>query len=254
MPINTLYYNLFKMINTLHPEQRITRIRNFVWLMVGIQISQSVNLSRIAGKIPGEAKLLSYTRGLSRLLNNQAIDVRAWYEPIARSWLERQARCIQQILLIVDTTKVGFNHQLLMVSMAYRKRSVPIARTWIKQVRGHSSPRIQLDLLSYVHTLLPKGIAVLLVGDNEFGAMDVLKQLEKWRWDFVFRQKARTLVCLPNQIEWRKFGDCIQKAGHSVWLGRCFLTESEIFPVNLLVHWKIGEKEPWCLATNLPDR
>jgi hypothetical protein len=23
--------------------------------------------------------------------------------------------------------------------------------------------------------------------------------------------------------------------------------------VNLLVYWKVGEKEPWCLATNLPD-
>ncbi len=22
----------------------------------------------------------------------------------------------------------------------------------------------------------------------------------------------------------------------------------------MLVHWKAGEKEPWCLATNLPDR
>jgi len=23
--------------------------------------------------------------------------------------------------------------------------------------------------------------------------------------------------------------------------------------VNLLAYWKVGEKEPWCLATNLPD-
>jgi hypothetical protein len=32
------------------------------------------------------------------------------------------------------------------------------------------------------------------------------------------------------------------------------LTESGIYPVNLLIHWQIGEDEPWCLATNLPDR
>jgi hypothetical protein len=254
MPINTLYSNLFQMLRTLYPKQRITRIRNFVWLMIGIQMSQSVSLSRIAGKIPGEAKLLSYIRRLSRLLNNQAIDVRAWYEPIARRWLEKQARFIQQILLIVDCTKIGFGHQMLIVSIAYRKRSVPIAWTWVKQVRGHSSTKIQLELLSYVYTLIPKGVAVLLVGDSEFGAIDVLKQLEKWRWDYVLRQKARTLVCLSNQVEWRKFGDYIQKAGQSIWLGKSLLTESEIFPISLLVHWKIGEDEPWCLATNLPDR
>jgi hypothetical protein len=36
-------------------------------------------------------------------------------------------------------------------------------------------------------------------------------------------------------------------------LGRGYLTAKEIYPVNLLVYWEIGEKEPWCLATNLPD-
>jgi hypothetical protein len=36
-------------------------------------------------------------------------------------------------------------------------------------------------------------------------------------------------------------------------LGRGYLTAKEIYPVNLLVHWEVGEKEPWCLATNLPD-
>jgi len=39
-----------------------------------------------------------------------------------------------------------------------------------------------------------------------------------------------------------------------VWLGKGYLAEKEIYPVYLLVHWKAGEEEPWCLATNLPDR
>lgn len=37
-------------------------------------------------------------------------------------------------------------------------------------------------------------------------------------------------------------------------MGKGWLTEKHIYSVNLLVHWKAGEKEPWCLATNLPDR
>ena len=43
------------------------------------------------------------------------------------------------------------------------------------------------------------------------------------------------------------------KPGQSIWLGQGYLTSKEIYPVNLLVHWEVGEKEPWCLATNLPD-
>jgi hypothetical protein len=45
--------------------------------------------------------------------------VRIWYEPIARSWIEKQTSRLQQIRLIVDGTKICFAHQLLIVNMAY---------------------------------------------------------------------------------------------------------------------------------------
>jgi len=254
MPTNQLYHNWFHQIRELRPGQRITQVRNFVWLMIGIYKSRSVCLSRIAGKIPGRAQLLSYTRRLSRFLDNPAIDVRAWYDPIARSWLERQAHSRQQVLLIVDGTKVGFGHQLLMVSLAYRRRSIPIAWSWVPYVRGHSTAETQLALLTHIRSLLPRGIAVLLVGDTEFGSVTVLKQLDQWRWHYVLRQKTSTHICLAHQTEWNDFGSWVEKAGCSIWLGNGWLTESEIYSVNLLVHWKIGEKQPWCLASNLPDR
>jgi hypothetical protein len=254
MPINTLYDTWNRRIRELRPKQRVTQIRGFVWLLVGIFQSRSVNLSRVAGKIPGQAKLVSVTRRLSRLLANPTIAVREWYEPVARQWLERQAQDGQQIRLIVDGSKVGFAHQLLMVSLAYRRRAIPIAWTWVKHVRGHSTGATQLALLGYVRSLMPKGIAVLLVGDSEFGPVVVLRQLDQWGWDYVLRQKTSLHVCLAQEIEWQSFGSWVKKPGQSRWLGAGWLTESEIYPVKLLVHWASGEKVPWCLVTNLPDR
>jgi Transposase DDE domain len=254
MPINALYHTWIMRIRQLQPTERITRIRNFAWLIIGIHQSRSVYLSQIAGKIPGKAKLLSFIQRLSRLLANPAIDVHAWYEPIERSWLASQAGHLQQVRLIVDGTKVGFAHQLLMVSLAYRKRAILLAWTWVKHTKGHATSKAPLALLAYVRGLLPKGIAVLLVGDCEFGAVEVLQQLEGWHWDYVLRQKDRTHVCLFGQTEWRDFSRWVKKPGQSVWLGKGWLTQSKIYAVNLLVHWKVGEDEPWCLATNLPDR
>jgi len=193
MPITRLY-NTWKMrIQQLQPGERKNRIQNYAWLIVGILQSRSVYLNRIASKIPGEAKLLSGVQRLSRLLANSAIDVRKWYEPIAKSWLMGQANNLQQVRLIVDGTKIGFAHQLLIVSLAYRKRSIPLAWTWVDHVKGHSKPEVLLTLLQYVRTLLPPGRAVLLVGDTEFGAVEVLEQLEKWCWHYVLREKGRTL-------------------------------------------------------------
>jgi len=253
MPINTLYHTWFQRIRELRPNQRITQIRNMVWLIIGIYQSRSVCLSRIAGKIPGRAKLLSTTRRLSRLLDNPAIRVREWYEPIAREWLETQFWHVGEIRLVVDGTKIGFGHQLLIVCLAYRKRAIPIAWTWVKHVRGHSTAVKQLALLAYVRQLIPKGAAIFLVGDCEFGSVAVLRQLDKWRWFYVLRQKTDTGVWFNEKSGWQMFGSYIHKPGQSFWLGRGYLTASEIYPVNLLVHWEVGEKEPWCLATNLPD-
>jgi hypothetical protein len=83
MPINTLYHTWFRRIQELRPGQRITQVCNFVWLMIGIYQSCSVCLSRIAGKIPSPAKLVNIARRVERLLENPAIRVLEWYEPIA---------------------------------------------------------------------------------------------------------------------------------------------------------------------------
>ncbi len=97
MPINQMYRTWIRQICELRPQQRITQVRNFVWLMVGMFHSRSVQLSRIAGKVLGQAKNLSTVRRLSRFLDNPAIQVRDWYEPIARQWLDAQFAWLGEI-------------------------------------------------------------------------------------------------------------------------------------------------------------
>lgn len=127
MPINQLHLTFKRLLLQLRPDERLTRIRNWSLLLVGLCLSRSVHLAKIANKIPTtsttttktEATLSSVTRRLSRLLDNPAIRVRDWYEPVARSLLERAAQGGGEIRLIVDGSKVGFNHRLLMVGLAY---------------------------------------------------------------------------------------------------------------------------------------
>jgi hypothetical protein len=121
MSANCLYHTWFKRIRQLRPQERITRLRNLVWLMVGIYQSRSVHLSDIANKIPSRAKELSIARRLSRFLTNPAVRVRDWYAPVARKLLQSMAQTVGEIRLIADGTKVGFNHQLLMMAIAYRR-------------------------------------------------------------------------------------------------------------------------------------
>lgn len=253
MPVNRLHNILLGQIAQLRPGERITRVRNMTWLLVGIYLSRSVHLSQIALKIPSTAKVLSITRRLSRFLDNPAVRVREWFEPIAREALQAAAQTAGEIRLIADGTKVGFGHQLLIVSLAFRRRAIPIAWTWVKSSRGHSSAVKQLALLAYVHRRIPAGVPVLLVGDSEFGAVEVIRRVEAWGWKYVLRQKASHLIRLPGG-DWQRFGDAIQGPGQSRWLGEGLLTREHAHPTNLLAHWENGEAEPWLLATNLSSR
>lgn len=253
MPINETYRTWIRQICELRPKQRKTQVQNFVWMLVGIFHSRSVSLSRIAGKVISTAKNVSTVRRLSRFLASSAVDVRSWYRSTAKTWLVSQAQQVGEIRLIVDGSKIGFGHQLLMVSLAYRRRSVPLAWTWVRHVRGHSPATMQVALLKYVRSLLPQNMPVFLVGDSEFGSMAVLQQLTQWRWFFVLRQKGNTGLWLDERTGWQRVEALVQQPGQSVWCPNAYLTQSDIFPISVLIHWQTGEKEPWCLATNLPD-
>ena len=259
MPINQLYATLHEHLKQLRPHERRTRLRNWAWLLAGLFTSRSVHLSKIANKMPTCATLPSATRRLSRLLCNTAVRVRAWQEPLARHLLQQAAvNLCGGLRLILDGSKIGRSHQLLMVALCYRRRALPVAWTWVRSTRGHSSALKQRALLSYVRQLVPPQAAVIVVGDSEFGAVEVLRQLESWGWHYVLRQKSNHLVLVNAAADtaapqWQPLGSLLNRAGQRRWLERVPLTQLHAHPTNLLLHWQTGQAQPWLLATNLPD-
>jgi hypothetical protein len=251
MPITKLYHTWMNKITQLLPNERITRRQNLAWLLAGIFESKSVHLSKVASKIPGKAMLVSITRRLDRFLENSEFRVRDWYEPIVKRLLAQRAG--QKYCLMVDGSKVGFGHQFLVITLAYRRRAIPLVWMWVRSSRGHSTSGRQLALLNYIYKLLPANANVLVLGDSEFGAVDVLKQLDQWHWKYVLRQKGSHLVRENDQSPWIALGSLLTQTGQSLWLGQRQLTHVHAYLVNVLAHWKIGEPEPWLLATNLPS-
>jgi hypothetical protein len=140
---------------------------------------------------------------LARFLGDGAVRVREWYHPFAQ-WLLISAANAGGVHLIIDTTRVAFGFRLVMVSLAYRRRSLPIAWTWLKGSRGHSRTAIQVKLLGYVQRLLPKHARVSLVGDSEFGTSLLMEYLTFWGWDYVLRLAGDNLVMLRGSRCWQR--------------------------------------------------
>lgn len=251
MSVNRIYDTWFPWLKQLWPSAHRPQLRNAAWFMTGLYESHSVQLQAVARKIPGPASLPSLTRRLARFLHTAHWRVRLTYAPVARALLQDLAHTLGEIRLIADGSRVAFHHQLLLISVAYRRRAVPIAWTWIPHARGHSSAWRQLALLTYVHGLLPPDTPVSLVGDTEFEAMEVQNQADAWGWDYVLRQKPNNQVRPDSKHEWQDFGSVVDRPGQMAWWPQGRLTARHDQPVNLLAFWQVGEPQPWLLATNL---
>jgi hypothetical protein len=253
--INRMYHTWIRRIQQLRPGERITRIRNLVWLMLGLLESKNVALSKIAVKIPGRAKTLSIDRRLRRFLDNEKIHVEEWYQPVALEWLAAQGASTGLIRLIIDSTKIGHGYQLLMIALAFRRRAIPIAWIWLKHKKGKGRAKLSehLELLQKVHELIPNNLPVLLVGDAEFGLAAILRQLDEWGWLYVLRQRGYSNIQEQEKGPWNNLREILTNAGQWRWLPNVQLTKDDPAPSNLLAYWQLGEEEPWLLATNLDD-
>lgn len=245
-PLHGIWQRHFKQ---LIPDDCRTRLTNLKLFTIGMYQAESIHLNKIAKKLPIEAKKLSLVRRLRRFLANEAVDSRRWYQSWA-TWLLQSAASGGHINLIVDATKVTSQYQLLCVAVGYHRRALPIAWDWVPHVKGRSSTRQQLDLLAYVHTLVPDDCSVSLVGDSEFGTPDVVEQLQDWDWNYALRQRKNTKLLLKDALEWQRVDEIDLQPGEAYHYRRVLFTESDELPTHFALIWKKGEKRPWYLATN----
>jgi hypothetical protein len=221
-----------------------------VYLMMGIFLAKKVQTGVIASKVPIRVKRVSIIRRLERFLSNGAVRVRAWYETVAVQLLSAAASS-GHVALIIDATKVSFHHQLVLVAVAYHRRALPIAWTWVPHARGHSTQGQQLALLRYVKGLLPDRVQVSLVGDTEFGHTLIIEELTVWRWQYALRQSGHNLVMTRQSTTFQPLETLLTTVGDWLWMPSVVLTEASAYPTHLMLCWLRGEARPWLLATNL---
>lgn len=249
MPNNLqTYHKTLQQLRQWLPAERITRLRNMALLMLGLQLSGAIHLPMIVRKWPIVGKIPSLTNRLRRFLNNKDVSVRDWYHPLAKQLVAAFAG--REVRLIIDCTKVGFNHRLLMISIAYKKRTLPLVWSVHKGRKGHVGVGAQLQLFKYVYTLLPRGSKVWVMGDAGFESVHLLCWLRRQGWAFVIRQNGRTTVRWKDK-DWVKLNQLAIQEGQTRTIGWVRLTQKhDVGWFFLVLYWEKGEKEPWFLVSN----
>jgi len=234
------------------PDERRTRKEILAWLLVALHLGRTPHLNRLACKIPGSAKNSSKAERLRRFLNNRHFHPRKWYEPVAKSIIRQAQKHKTPLRLLVDGSRIGNRHQLLMVALWYRNRALPIAWTWVRHVKGHSSFQTQNALLNYVETLLGSDTDVILLGDSEFGSGKLVKTVKSKGWSYVLRVKPHYLMREEKASNWCSIKALVALTiGQTRWFPAVNYTQAHSVGTNLVAIWAVGEKEPWYLVTNL---
>lgn len=247
-----LYHTILHQIRQWWPEERVTRQRNMALLITGLFLAGRVHLSRIVGMWPSRSKGPSLVNRLRRFLGNPRLQVWEWYRPVAEQLLALASG--PELHLIIDCTKVGFAFRLMTVSLAYKRRSLPLVWSVHRGSRGWTSVQAQQALLRRLLPLIPAHRSVVLLGDAGFQSVELLGWLRRQGWHFVIRQQGKIQVYSPA-FGWRRLDSFALEPGQTRVLGWVRLTRRRnVGWFWLVLHWEAGEDAPWYLASSRSGR
>jgi hypothetical protein len=200
--------------------------------------------------------VLSRQRRWERLLGNRRLKPGEAMGALARSLLPSLAAGERRrVVLVLDETPGGVKGRLrcLKLSVAYRKRTVPVAFECYQAHRPRTPmPRLIWRLLRRAARSLPPGVAVTLLADRGLSWPQVLDCCLALGWHYVLRLQGGTRVRLPDGTT-RRARELARFRG-SRWFGQGV----EVFKkagwrrANVVAAWEPRCKERWLLATDLP--
>jgi len=243
-----IYGTLLSQLRKWLPEERITRLRNLAWLATGLFLTRSVHLSHIARKLPLRGQVVSLTNRLRRFLDNPRVDVWGYYQPVARQLLATFKG--QRLTLLIDCTALGFNYQLMVVAIAYRRRALPLIWSVHHGKRGMVHTKDQIALLRRLVPWIPQKTEVWVVGDAGFGRVALMRWLSRRHWHYCLRVNSAYHYCRRG-TGWAAVATIPVQEGQTLFLGWVRWTQQENFGwVQLVAYWGQGEDEPWFLVTD----
>jgi len=172
------------------PGQRKTQRDKLSLLVATMLHVRSANLVELASGLPRPSDRwdMGY-QWIARFLANDLVSCDAVMQPFASEILARLAETGDPVPLILDQSKVSDRHQVLMLSVRWGERALPVA--WrVEETDGAIGFAVQMDLLDAVRGWLPAGTRVTLHGDRFYGTPDLIRWCQDRGWDYRLRLKG----------------------------------------------------------------
>jgi hypothetical protein len=230
----------------LLPELHGHQAKALADLSFALALSGQCQSGHLALAVPGPAQPASAQRRCERFLANERVKPRLglWWlaKHLFAPWAGRRIR------LLLDETPKADALRVLKVSVAYRKRAVPVLAVCYRP----GAPPLPLPwlipwLLRRVRACLPPGAVVTLLADRGLAWPAILDACAELGWHYLLRLQGGTKVVLPDgrEVTARELAGRI--GGR--WLGRARLFKKAGWrAASVLAYWPRGRPEPWLLV------
>jgi hypothetical protein len=226
-------------------------------LCSGVMLAEHSHLRQIAKWVKDEGELASREQWVRRLLETEFLTCERVYHPLVQHALAGNPR--QRWHVIIDrSTLDGKQKDWIVVSLAYRKRAIPLS--WACVPYGGVTAEEHIPLLKQCVPLLPKGEPVVLHGDSEFGHGLMRTFAQQQGWDFILGQRNHYQFRFATCQTWQPLASLPVTQQRACYLSKIILTkQTALPPVNLFAcyaparltpHKRIPERHYY--ATSLP--
>lgn len=220
-----------------------------------VMCARHCHLSRVSASVPSAAQFHSTRRRLLRFLDNDRIDVEALCEQLG-AWLKRWNCPKTRLLLLLDETPLRNDMRVLKISVAYRRRALPLL--WCVYPLSHRAQPMPttletlLERAAHMVALHAPQAQVILLADRGLCWPQLIRWCHHHHWHYVLRAQGNTRIRLTPHSSPQPLQTLVSQPGQ--W----FCGQAEVFQkagyieCNVMVCWPTRAQERWILVTSLP--
>jgi hypothetical protein len=253
MNLNTVYrlrVEINKHFPSLSKRQGVT----LALACIGLILSRHCGFTRIAEALPNVGTTNTVRQRLKRWVKNDHLAVlpacRDWIRWVWSSWE------MQRPILLVDETKLGAHLSVMMVSLAYEGRAIPLIwRCYYGNSAADYPQQGQVlliyGLLAHVLSALPPDVKPLVQMDRGLShSSAMIRALKSLKVDFLLRIK-QTARFTSRRGRSHILRDLVTM-GEIIYLNGTIFTRARAVRGTLYLIWEPGQRAAWCLFTNAP--
>ena len=206
---------------------------------------------KLAVAVPGDAQPARVKRRIERTLANDRIDPESVWSQLARAILGDRAG--GPVVLILDETPNRNDLRCMKITLAYRKRALPIGCVcYTPGGQPEPMPELIIGLFRQVAACLPEGAEVTLLADRGLAWPRIVDACRERGWHFVLRLQGQTRVRTAEGRE-GSATDLAPSPGARWWGRAKVFKKSGWRTARVAACWEKDQEGPWLLVSDRPE-